>query len=469
MSINLRQSTRLAERALLTLAALLPVLGMIYLRWSGAGELVYMDHGFHEFAIAVSLFASTFIAFVAMRCYQASGEVFVGWLTLALIGETLVYLPHGAFTRLSHDHMALFLIYGPASRLVMAGFLLVGLLHYDRKARTKVEIGKLKIWRWIALFVAIDAVLAWASLRHTDAMPWLRLLFEYAALAMTFAAMAIMLLRPKASPLMHVYTFSMAGFATSSITFVLSAPWTHLWWYAHGVFAAAFLLLGYGVLQAFHATGSFSGVFSQRQMMERLRAAKLAAELAAHELRDANAKLKVLATMDSLTGVANRRHFLDLAQSEADRCQRNGTRFSILLIDLDHFKNINDRFGHASGDLVLQGFVSVLKSTLRRIDTIGRLGGEEFAVLLPGTDTQKACEVGERFNALLRELVIPSLDQQPMQISASSGIATFGIDGDSVARVLQLADQRMYEAKRSGRDRVVGSDPGVMIPTRASL
>ena len=91
-----------------------------------------MHHGVHEVAIAVSIVVSAFVAYVAASCYRSSGEPFVGWVALAMIGETLVYLPHGLFTRLSHDHMALFLIFGPASRLVMAGLLLVGLASYDR-------------------------------------------------------------------------------------------------------------------------------------------------------------------------------------------------------------------------------------------------------------------------------------------------------------------------------------------------
>jgi two-component system, cell cycle response regulator len=450
--------TRWVERLLLVLAAGIPALGAVYLSEYGTGDRLFMHHGVHEIAIAVSIAMSGFVAYVALQCYRNSGERFVGWLALAMIGETLIYLPHGLFTRLSHDHMALFLIFGPASRLVMAGLLLVGLASYDRSPHPPSRVAARPIGRWILGFLVLDAALVWASLAHTSAMPVLRLVFEYAALGATGLAVLGALWKPRASPLMRLYTFSLVGFATASITFVIAAPWTHLWWYAHAVFAAAFLLLGYGVLRAYRATGAFSGVFSQEQLMEHLRSAKQAAEQAALKLATANTQLELLATTDPLTHAANRRHFFEVTQREHQRSLRTGIAWSLMLIDLDHFKAINDAYGHPSGDRVLMSFIDVVQPMLRNGDLLGRIGGEEFAVLMPGADPDAACAAAERMRRTVEALKVPSLDGRMIDVSISIGVATWGRDTRDVSDVMNAADRRLYAAKHAGRNRVVWQD-----------
>lgn len=414
-----------------------------------------MDHLVHELAIGLSLGCSGFVAFVAVRCYQSSGEVFVGWVALALIGETLVYAPHGLFTRFSHDHMVLFLIYGPASRLVMALLLLAGLLMYDSPPRGAERMRSLRLWLWIGVFGVINLVLAWGSLWHAQETRGVRLWMEYGALAVTGTAMAMLLARPKRSPLMRIYAFSLVGFMTSSVTFILALPWTHLWWYAHGVFAAAFLLLSYGVLQAYHSTGAFAGVFSQEQLMEYLRAAKENAEQINLKLREANTQLAILATTDSLTGVANRRSVVERVEHELERSRRTNTTLALLLIDLDHFKAINDCFGHPTGDVVLKCFVNKMATLVGSGDVVGRLGGEEFVVLMPETPMEQAVAMAQRICSSARQLSLVSHDQYPIKVTVSIGVALSGKDADNVSDLLRAADRRLYTAKQSGRDQVV--------------
>ena len=122
---------------------------------------------------------------------------------------------------------------------------------------------------------------------------------------------------------------------------------------------------------------------------------------------------------------------------------------SILLIDIDHFKVINDSFGHQAGDRVLVQFVSGVSTLLRRADVIGRLGGEEFVVLLPETPTEVARAVAERIRAKVREL------DSPGQFTVSIGVATNLPDTDSVDSLMARADRAMYKAKEQGRDQVV--------------
>lgn len=165
-------------------------------------------------------------------------------------------------------------------------------------------------------------------------------------------------------------------------------------------------------------------------------------------------KLELQANRDYLTGLSNRRHFLEQGEIELSRAKRYGNALSIFMLDIDHFKKINDTHGHKAGDLVLQKLSTVCQQTLRTVDIVGRIGGEEFAVLLPETDAGQAAEVGER----LRENIANSnviLDAGlPLQFTVSIGIATLKDNSINLDMLLNLADQALYDAKNSGRNRV---------------
>lgn len=165
-------------------------------------------------------------------------------------------------------------------------------------------------------------------------------------------------------------------------------------------------------------------------------------------------ELRRLATTDSLTGAFNRRHFLAVGAAEMERAQRYGNALSVLMIDVDHFKSINDRFGHAVGDDSLRALVEALRRGLRDIDVIGRLGGEEFAVLLPETAMAGALVTAERLRARIADLRLPVADGQILSFTVSIGVACpHGVDV-SPAAVLALADAALYKAKNNGRNRV---------------
>jgi diguanylate cyclase (GGDEF)-like protein len=162
-----------------------------------------------------------------------------------------------------------------------------------------------------------------------------------------------------------------------------------------------------------------------------------------------------LATMDGLTGLFNRRHFDVLARAEWARFQRYGRPLSLLVIDVDKFKAINDRFGHDAGDLVLKAVADDCNSMKRETDIIGRLGGEEFALLLPETNLAAAEIVAERLRMRVEchLLVFPGDDTR---LTVSIGVGA-GLGMSSFDVMLKRADEAMYEAKRSGRNRVVRS------------
>lgn len=170
------------------------------------------------------------------------------------------------------------------------------------------------------------------------------------------------------------------------------------------------------------------------------------------ELRAAMQQIRELAHVDELTGVANRRRLMDVLTSEINRCRRSRSPLSIALLDIDHFKRINDRFGHPAGDAILRRVACSVDERMRDIDCFGRYGGEEFMMILPQTDLKGARTKAERVCQSLRETSCDSL-QQGLQITASVGVAQYR-DSELAEDVIQRADEALYQAKTTGRDRV---------------
>jgi len=159
------------------------------------------------------------------------------------------------------------------------------------------------------------------------------------------------------------------------------------------------------------------------------------------------------ATTDPLTGILNRRAFFEKANQEVARSQRYLKPLSILMLDIDHFKRINDNFGHHNGDKVLRRFAQEAKKPLRTNDYISRVGGEEFAITLPETNLASAEKIAERVRHIVKELKIP-IDQHLIDLTVSIGVAEYGSEETDIHPMLQRADQALYRAKEAGRNRV---------------
>ncbi len=170
------------------------------------------------------------------------------------------------------------------------------------------------------------------------------------------------------------------------------------------------------------------------------------------ELQKANQLLEQLASVDALTGASNRRHFLENARIEVDRALRLGTPLAAIMLDLDHFKQVNDEHGHEAGDRVLQTFANAMHASLRSSDIFARLGGEEFMMLLPGQNRDDACALAERLRALTESLKFAECREG---ITVSIGVATLGVDGaNDLHSLMRQADRALYLSKRAGRNRV---------------
>lgn len=168
-------------------------------------------------------------------------------------------------------------------------------------------------------------------------------------------------------------------------------------------------------------------------------------------------ELRLVATTDSLTGAMTRRALFEAASRDFLRARRHHYGMNCAVLDIDHFKSINDRFGHAAGDLILQNVVAVCRSVLRQSDYLGRVGGEEFVVVLQDTDLQASLQVAERMRKEIESLVTV-FSGNSIQVTASFGLAGRDFVGSSFEELLKMADAALYAAKHNGRNRVVCSE-----------
>jgi diguanylate cyclase (GGDEF)-like protein len=175
------------------------------------------------------------------------------------------------------------------------------------------------------------------------------------------------------------------------------------------------------------------------------------------QLETLQARLNQISITDELTRAFNRRHWMELAEIELTRTIRHGRVFSILLIDIDDFKRINDTQGHLAGDHVLRGLSRVCLSHSRTTDAFGRYGGEEFVFLLPEADVPAARRFAERIRATIESARFPYLDSE-IQITVSIGAATLDATMTTLDELFARVDRALYAAKRSGKNRVIAAE-----------
>jgi len=185
---------------------------------------------------------------------------------------------------------------------------------------------------------------------------------------------------------------------------------------------------------------------------------RLGAALSNLRLRE---RLRQESIRDPLTGLFNRRYMVETLQRELARARRAGDHLAVVMADVDHFKRLNDQFGHATGDEVLQGVARALQRGVRSEDVVCRYGGEEFVVILPGTTLAMARQRAEQLRQSVGALAVPTQDGDVGQVTLSAGVADRD-DGDSPEALLRAADRALFDAKRGGRDRVcVAREPSL--------
>jgi diguanylate cyclase (GGDEF)-like protein len=172
------------------------------------------------------------------------------------------------------------------------------------------------------------------------------------------------------------------------------------------------------------------------------------------ENRNNRINLEKQAYTDYLTGLNNRRSFIEKTEIELYRKERYGRELSLIMFDIDYFKLINDKYGHNVGDLVLKEIANICRLVLREIDIIGRIGGEEFAILLPETGIKEAIMVAERLRIAIENAKVLAFDKE-IKFAASFGVTVTNNSNKTINELLNQADTALYKAKNSGRNKVV--------------
>jgi len=286
---------------ILGLMAAGPAIAIGYLAAFQDPALVAVDHLFHEIAIGISILLAAFVTVVTWNCYDSSGEVLTRFLTLGFLGFVIVYTPHGLLTGHSSHNMALFLLYGPASRLVMTFFLLVGLLSYQTEPDPPERRRRASVWLpWIVPQVGMVILVWWVATAKVVDPSLFRTLTEGGAIAFCAASLLVLAVKRIRGPLVWCYAVALVWFALSSGAFFLARPWNHQWWLAHAVFACGFFLLSYGVVRAYQTTRSFSRLYSAEEMIGQLADSQAAVSTKDMLLRELNHRVK-----NSLQIVAN--------------------------------------------------------------------------------------------------------------------------------------------------------------------
>jgi two-component system chemotaxis response regulator CheY len=201
--------------------------------------------------------------------------------------------------------------------------------------------------------------------------------------------------------------------------------------------------------------------FNQRELRARVSIGERILNLEAR-LKESRDQLEILATHDTLTGLLNRRAIQGLAETEWQRAARGNGPLSLVLLDVDHFKRVNDQHGHQVGDQALRLVADVIKQRIRVYDKASRWGGEEFLILLPGADTAEAQRVAERVRSRVAATPLALPDGSSLTLHASLGVTSTALAVlGSLEALVSQADEALYQAKRSGRDRVVVFDPSL--------
>jgi diguanylate cyclase (GGDEF)-like protein/PAS domain S-box-containing protein len=207
-----------------------------------------------------------------------------------------------------------------------------------------------------------------------------------------------------------------------------------------------------------HKDGSIRWILDQASIMQRDEQGNPVRMSGTHsdvtQRKEMEIRLLQQANIDYLTSASNRGYFMEQAELELSRATRYGSPLSLLMLDIDFFKQVNDTHGHKAGDAVLKKLVEVGRETLREVDIIGRIGGEEFAILLPETSCGEAVEVAERLRQVMENTKVPLDGGLPIHFSLSIGVTSLISIDDNIDVLLNLADKALYKAKASGRNKV---------------
>lgn len=318
-------------------------------------------------------------------------------------------------------------------------------------------------WRFLLAAAAVGVMLFVRRVKH----PWQLYACNAAVLSMGYLAIALRSSAPAgAEPEITVLHVTQNGLTLILIVSMAQLVLVPGWFTVNAAISAAALACALFVMLAWPdppinpldissvAFVGFLFILGMGYSAQRMRRESFFART---RLQEANLQLNRLATMDHLTGCANRRHFYAQAEAELTRSRRYSRDLGLVIMDVDHFKAINDEYGHAAGDAALQTLTECIREGLRELDVLGRIGGEEFALLLPETSRGEAVTIAERMRHRVDDLRI-EYDGHELGLTASFGVTSREAGDLRLDSIMRRADRALYEAKAAGRNRTAVAD-----------
>lgn len=422
--------------------------GAVFIVFSPQGQWVH--YPLHAFIEGLGTFIALLIAvlILMLRIYERLPVRYV-WIISALIGMGIF----DGFHAITEDPQSFIWLHSLA--MLSGGLIFSFVWLPDAIAKQQYE-GHLPLKIFvIAIIISLLSLIFSSSIPsmfQDSAFSLLATVINLAAGVLFLIATAYFVLQHKLSKIRDnsIFASHCLLFGVSGFLFAFSAPWDGVWWYWHVLRFAAYMLVLYYFFMLSHAEERQLQLLNM-ELEDRVarRTEQLRNEL--KERERVEKELKHLATHDPLTGLYNRNELERRIAEDIDRANRYVHPLSIFMVDIDHFKAINDQYGHAGGDRVLRSVAFELERSLRKTDYVARFGGEEFLVVLPETSLSRAIDLGER---MLKRVAKheAKLGDERVALTISIGVASFPDTATNWSDLLNAADLAMYQAKHDGRN-----------------
>ena len=411
---------------------------------------VWIHYPFHSFVESLGAFIALLIAslIMLMSNYERLPVRYV-WIIAALTGMGVL----DGFHAISQETQQFIWLHSLA--MLLGGLIFVLIWLPDHIAQ------RVSAWRFPIVVLVGSFLIGIASLVLQFGIPMMSENGRFTPLAITMNAVAGLFFLIASGYFIQQYRLSRIRdnfifashcllFGVSGLMFGFSALWDGVWWYWHLLRFVAYAIVIYYFFMIFNSEERQLHVLNS-ELEDRVgrRTLQLSNEL--KERKRIEKKLKHLATHDPLTGLYNRNELERRIADDIARSARYEHPISIFMVDIDHFKDINDKFGHADGDRVLRSIAFELERSLRKTDYVARFGGEEFLVVLPETSLSMAIELGERLLHLISNHQA-KLGDESVTLTISIGVASFPDTASTWSELLDAADVAMYQAKHDGRN-----------------
>ncbi len=431
-----------------------PILYYIY-NWSNVFQV---NPDLHFYYVVISSIIALLVGIAAYYEYKKNKKEKIFYIAIGFIGVSIFYTFHALVTpgmtifqpfvfadKLSN--ISIFVLLGDLSRLWLAVMMFIPENLFGENHKIKKYYNGYSL---IILFLIMTA-LVYFGLLNPSIFP----AFKNADLTDTYIAiltkvatllfLGINALRYyysyKAKPNLSILAFIVGILLVmeTATIFMISKPWSETWWLAHNSFLLSYIVIGFGVLYSYFGKEKyeFFDVIGQINKNTKI-------------LEEKNNELSTLANYDALTGLANRRNFMTTTEKYIEDAKRENKEFALMFIDLDHFKIINDKYGHQTGDEFLIISSKKIISTIKSSDVASRLGGDEFVLLLKDIDKEQIENIAKRILEKLSEPTI--INGNTCIAGASIGISIYPKHGNTLDELISKSDDAMYKVKSEGRN-----------------